>query len=85
MSLNKGWLCQRTTGGVPEDITHDIQVLPDDEGLDSTKVECLERIVDTKAVLASVLADFVEVLLDELLLLHELDVRESLRGKFDSL
>ena len=74
-----------TTGGVAEDVAGDVQVLPNDEGLHGTKLEGLECVVDTETVLASVLADLVEVLLDELLLLNELDVRESLGRKLNSL
>ena len=74
-----------TASGVPEDIARDVKVLPDDQGLDSTKLKRLESVLDTKAVLAGVLTNFVEVLLDELLLLDELDVGKRLRGKLNSL
>lgn len=64
----------RTAGRVPENITRDVEVLPYDERLHSTEFQRLERIIDTEAVLASVLADLVEVLLNQPLLLDEFDV-----------
>ena len=74
-----------TTGGVAEDVAGDVQVLPDDQGLHGTELEGLERVVDTETVLAGVLTDLVEVLLNELLFLDELDVRESLSSELNSL
>ena len=74
-----------TTGGVAEDVAGDVQVLPNDEGLHGTKLEGLECVVDTETVLASVLADLVEVLLDEPLLQDELYVGQGLGSKFDGL
>lgn len=52
----------------------DIKVLPDNQRFNSTKIESTERVIDTEAVLARILADFVKVFLDELLFLHKLDV-----------
>ena len=76
---------RRTSGSIPENVTRDVQVLPYDKRLDSTQLECLERVVDTEAVLARVLTDFVKVLLDESLFLDEFDVGEGLGGQFDGL
>jgi hypothetical protein len=63
----------------------DIQVLPHDQGLDGTEFKRFQRIVNTKAVLVRVLADFIEVLLDKPLLLYKLDVRQCVCRKFDGL
>ena len=76
---------RRTSGSIPENVTRDVQVLPYDKRLDSTQLECLERVVNTEAVLSGILTDLVEVLLDQLLLLHELDVRQSLSCKLNRL
>lgn len=75
----------RTSGSVAQDVAGNVKVLPDDERLNGTKIERLQGIVHTEAVLARVLADFVEVSLNKLLLLHELDVGKRLRREFDSL
>lgn len=63
----------------------DIQVLPHDQGLDGTEFKRFQRIIDTKAVFVRVLADLIEVLLDEPLLLHELNVGQCVRRKLDGL
>jgi len=63
-----------TTCGIPKDVACDVQVLPDDKSLDSAQLQGLECIVDTEAVFARVLTDFVKVSLDEFLFLNELDV-----------
>lgn len=47
----------------------DVQVVPHDERFHSAQIETLERVVHHEAVLASVLVDLVEVLLQEPLLL----------------
>lgn len=65
---------RHTSCGVAEDVARGVKVFPDDERLDRAKIECFQGIIDTKAVLASVLANFVEVFLDEPLLLYEFDV-----------
>lgn len=75
----------RTAGTVTKDVARDIEVLPDDKRLNSAEFESLERVLDTVAVLPGVLADLIEVLLNEPLLLDELDVREGLGGELDSL
>ena len=74
-----------TAGRIPEHISGDVEVLPYNQRLHGTKFKRLQGVVDSEAVLASILADLVEVLLDQLLLLHEFDVREGLRGKFNGL
>ena len=76
---------RRTSGSIPENVTRDVQVLPYDKRLDSTQLECLERVVNTEAVLSGILTDLVEVLLNQLLLLHKLDVRQSLCCKLNRL
>ena len=76
---------ERTSRGIAENISSDVEVFPDNEGLDGTKLQCLQRILDTVAVLSGVLADLVEVPLDELLLLDELHVGQRLRCKLDCL
>jgi hypothetical protein len=72
-------------GGVTQGVARDVEVLPYDERLDGTEVERLEGVLDTEAVPAGVLTDFVEVLLNELLLLDKLDVGERFGGQFDGL
>ncbi len=75
----------QTSSGVTEDVTRDIKVLPYDQSLDGSEFEGLERVFDTKAVLARILTDFIKVLLDEPLFLNELDVCERLCSEFDGL
>ena len=74
-----------TVGSIAENIAGDVEVLPDDQSFDGAELESLESVFDTEAISASILADLVEILLDELLLLDELDVRKRLRGQLDSL
>ena len=74
-----------TAGRIPEHISGDVEVLPYNQRLHGTKFKRLQGVVDTEAVLASILTDLVEVLLDQLLLLHELDVRQSLSCKLNRL
>mmetsp|Transcript_18612 Transcript_18612/g.70402 ORF Transcript_18612/g.70402 Transcript_18612/m.70402 type:complete len:297 (-) Transcript_18612:283-1173(-) len=62
-----------------------VQVLVHDERLDRAQVQSIQRVVDHEAVLAGVLVDLVEVLLQDLLLLHELDVAQGLRRQLDGL
>jgi hypothetical protein len=69
-----------TSGGIAKYVTGHVQVLPDDQGLDSTKLKRLQCIIDTEAVPARVHADLVEILLDQLLLLYELDVGKGFGG-----
>lgn len=75
----------RTTSSIAEDVTSDVQILPDDESLHSTELEGPQRVLDTETVLAGILTDLVEVPLNELLLLDELDVGKRFRCKFNSL
>lgn len=63
-----------TACSISQNVSRKIQVLPDNERLDSTEFQGLEGVINTINVLAGILRDFVEVLLDQLLLLHELDV-----------
>lgn len=71
--------------GVLENPAVDLQVLKDDESLNSTELEGLECVVDTVTDAAGVLGDLLKVLSDKLLLLDELDVAESLGGELNSL
>ena len=66
-------------------ITSDVQVLPNDQGVDRAELKCFHGVFNTEAVLRGIAADLVEVVLDELLLLHELHVRQRLSRQFDSL
>ena len=75
----------RTVGSITKNITGDVEVLQDDQSFYGAELESLESVFDTEAISASILADLVEILLDELLLLHELDIGEGLRSEFDSL
>lgn len=63
-----------TSCSVAQSVTGDIQVLPDNQSLNSTHFEGLESIIDTKTVFSCILTDFVEIFLDEALLLNKLDV-----------
>jgi hypothetical protein len=67
------------------DVTSHIQILPYDQRLDCAKLKCLQSIVNTKAVFAAVLANLVKVVLNELLLLDKLDIRERLGSELDGL
>ena len=71
--------------GVLEDPAVDLQVLEDDESLNSTELKSLEGIVDTVTDTAGILGNLLKVLSDELLLLNELDVAESLGGQLNGL
>ena len=70
---------------VEQDAPLDRQILPHDERLDSPHLQTRQGVIHPEAVLAAVLADLVEVLADELLLLDELDVAERLGGELDGL
>ena len=74
-----------TAVAVPEDPAGDLEVLKDDESLDSTELKGLEGVINTVADLAGILANFLEVLSNELLLLDELDVAEGLGRQLDGL
>jgi hypothetical protein len=63
----------------------DVEVLPYNERFHSAQLQCLKGVLDTEAIFARVHADLVEVVLNQLLLLHELDIRQGLRGELDSL
>lgn len=76
---------QHTSCSISEYISGDIQIFPDNKRLDGAEFQTLESIVDTKAVFTGILADFIEVALDQFLLLYELHVGERLCSKFDSL
>jgi hypothetical protein len=71
-----------TSSRVAKDVSGDVQVFPNDQCLDGAELESLERILNAETVFTRVLADLVEVLLDQLLFLNELDVCEGFRGKF---
>lgn len=73
-----------TRGGLESPAGH-FQILEDDQSLGGTSVQSFKSILNTVADLARVQGNFVEVGVDELLLLDELDVTESLGGKFDGL
>ena len=63
-----------TSRGIAKDISGDVKVFPDNECFDGAKLKGLESVVNSKAVLASVLADLVKVLLNEFLLLNKFHV-----------
>ena len=62
-----------------------VKRFPNDESLHCTHVKRLERVIDTETVLPGVKSDLVEVLLNETLLLHELDVGERVGSELNSL
>jgi len=76
---------ERTVGSVLQDVSHGLEVLPNDQGLNGSHVESLEGILDSEDELSSVESDLIEELLDELLLLDELDVGERVGGEIDGL
>ena len=51
----------------------------------SAEVKAFQRVIDAKAIFASILADLVEILLDEFLLLNKLDIGQGFRGQFNCL
>ena len=69
-------LASRTSSSVSQYVSCDVQVLPDDQGLNGSQFQPLERIINAKAVFARIPTDFVKVALDQSLLLNELDVCE---------
>lgn len=79
---NKTWF---TSSGVAENITGNIEILPDDEGFHGSELEALEGVIDTETIPPSVLTNLVKVSLDEPLLLNKLDVRQRFACKLDSL
>lgn len=74
-----------TSGRVTKNETSYVQIFPNNQSFNSTKLECLESVGNAKAVFARVLADLIKVLLDQLLLLDELDIGQRFRGQIDSL
>lgn len=63
-----------TPSSVTEKVASNVKVLPDDEGLHCAKFERLERIVNTETIFAGILADLVEIPLDQFFLLNEFDI-----------
>ena len=55
-------------------MTCDVKVLPNDESFNGPHFQGLQGVIYTEAVPASVLADFVKVLLNEFFLLNKLDI-----------
>ena len=74
-----------TSGGIPENVSGDVEVFPDNKRFDGSHIQSFESILDTKAVFTRILADFIKVVLDQLLLLHELDIGERFRCELNSL
>jgi hypothetical protein len=74
-----------TSGSVAKNMTLDVQILPDNQGLNGTKLQCLQGVVNTEAVPTRVQTDLIEVLLDQFFLLNKLDIRQRLRCQFDRL
>jgi len=62
-----------------------LEVLPHKECLDGTHFESHESFLDTEANLTGILSNFVEEVGDELLLLDELNVSESILSKLNCL
>jgi len=74
-----------TARGRLEGPAGDFQVLENDQSLGGTGIKSTESVFNTVANLARVQGNLVEVSVDELLLLDELDVAESLGRKFNGL
>jgi hypothetical protein len=74
-----------TSGGVAKYITRYIKILPDNECLNRTELKSFEGVVDTETIFASILADFIKVVLNKFLFLNKFDIRERLCCKFDGL
>jgi len=66
-------------------MTCDVKVLPNNKSFDGPQFQGLQGVVDTKAVPAGVLADFVKVPLNEFFLLNKLDVGKRFSSEFDGL
>mmetsp|Transcript_30137 Transcript_30137/g.49809 ORF Transcript_30137/g.49809 Transcript_30137/m.49809 type:complete len:431 (+) Transcript_30137:808-2100(+) len=62
-----------------------LEVVPDHQRLHGAQVQRLQRVLHHEAVLARVLGDLLEVLLQQLLLLHQLHVAQRLAAQLDGL
>ena len=63
-----------TSCSIPQDVASDIEVLPDNQSLNGSQFKSFESVLNSEAVPACVLTDFIEILLDEFLFLDKLDV-----------
>jgi hypothetical protein len=70
----------RTSGRIAKNEAGDVQILPNNQGFSSTKLERLESVGNTEAVFTRILADLIKILLNQLLLLNELDIGQRFRG-----
>jgi len=66
-------------------MSSDVQVFPNNEGFYSAKFKGFESIINSKAIFARILADLVEILLDQSLFLNKFDIGKGLCGKFNRL
>jgi len=64
--------------GIFEDPAVDLEILKDNQCFDGAKLQSFERILNAVADPTSILANLVEVLANQLLLLNELDVAQCL-------
>lgn len=74
-----------TSSSVSKHISRNIQILPYDQSLNSTELKTFESVVDSETVSASILANFVEILLNESLFLDEFDIGKGLCREFNGL
>ena len=74
-----------TICGVSKDITCNVEILPDNQRLDSAKFESLKSVFDTEAIFPGIQTNLIEILLYEFFLLDELDVCKGFGCKFDGL
>lgn len=63
----------------------DVELLPHDELLCASEFQCLQRVLDTECVLASLLSNLTEILSQQLLLTNELDTGQSVGRQLDGL
>ena len=66
---------ERTSCRTPKHVAHNVKFFPDDKRFNSTKLERLQCVVNSRAASAGVSTDVVQEFLEEQLLLHEPDVR----------
>jgi hypothetical protein len=74
-----------TSSRIAKDEASSVQILPNNQGLNSTELERLESVGDTEAVFACILADVIEIRLDQFLLPDKLDISQRFCSQVNSL
>mmetsp|Transcript_9455 Transcript_9455/g.23217 ORF Transcript_9455/g.23217 Transcript_9455/m.23217 type:complete len:256 (-) Transcript_9455:987-1754(-) len=70
---------------VSDQVTLNLEVIPDYQVFNGTHLESLQCIINHETEATRVLGNMVEILLKELLFLHQLDVRKGIGTEFDGL